>query len=203
MIQAMSAERTASQLMSVEDYLEWEATQEQRYEYVGGMVYPIEGMAGGTIDHALIAANALIALGSQMRGKPCRPVGSDLKVRIEYSTHTRFYYPDLTVICEMGSGQARYHDKPVVIVEVASESTRRIDELEKKEAYLSIPSLLAYVQLEQEAAAAVVWRRGENGFVRETYCGLGVVIALPEIDAELSLCDVYEAVDFAASESAE
>ena len=199
----MTAERTALQLMSVEDYLEWEETQEQKHEYVGGMVYAMEAMAGGTIDHAAIAANSLIALGACLRRKPCRPFGSDLKVRIEYPTHTRFYYPDVTVVCEMGPGQARYHDQPVVIVEVASESTRRIDELEKKDAYLSIPSLCAYIQMEQDAAVAVVWRRGEAGFVREIYEGLDAVISLPEIGAQLPMNEAYEAVNFTTPKVAE
>ena len=187
----MTAERAAFELMSVEDYLEWEEMQNQKHEYVGGMVY---AMAGGTIDHAAVMANVLIAIGTRLRGKRCRPFASDLKVRIEYPTHTRFYYPDVTVICEMGPGQAKYHDRPAVIVEVASESTRRTDELEKKDAYLSIPSLHAYIQLEQDAAAAVVWRRGDAGFVRETYAGLDAVVPLPEIGAELPIAEVYEGV---------
>ncbi len=192
----MTAERAAAQLMSVEDYLEWEETQEQRHEYVGGMVYAMEAMAGGTIDHAAVSANSLIAIGARLRGKACRPFGSDLKVRIEHPTHTRFYYPDLTVICELGEGQARYHDKPAVIVKVASDSTRRTDELEKKDAYLSIPSLSVYIQLEQDAAVAVVWRRGDDGFARETYYGLDAVVGLPEIGAELPLAEAYEGMNF-------
>ena len=189
----MTAERATSHLMSVEDYLEWEDTQDQKYEYVGGMVY---AMAGGTIDHASISANVLGSLYGRLRGKPCRALGSDLKVRIEYPTHTRFYYPDVTVICKMGPGQARYHDKPVVVVEVASESTRRVDELEKKDAYLSIPSLCAYIQMEQDAAVAVVWRRNGAAFDRETYHGLDAVILLPEIGATLPLSEAYEAIHF-------
>ena len=186
--------------MSVEDYLAWEDTQDQRYEYAGGMVY---AMAGGTIDHASISANVLGSLYGQFRGKTCRALGSDLKVRIEYPTHTRFYYPDVTVICEMGPGRARYHDKPVVVVEVASESTRRVDELEKKDAYLSIPSLCAYIQMEQDEAVAVVWRRSGGAFVRETYNGLDAVIPLPEIGAAIPLRYAYEAIHFAPASVAE
>ncbi|MCE9609720.1 MAG: hypothetical protein K8R23_05880 [Chthoniobacter sp.] len=45
--------------------------------------------------------------------------------------------------------------------------------------------------------AAVVWRRGEEGFAREVYDGLDAVIALPEIEARLPLAEAYEAVRFA------
>jgi hypothetical protein len=62
------------------------------------------------------------------------------------------------------------------------------------EAYTAIPSLVAYLLLEQDAAAAVVYRRDGSGFSRETYGGLTAVIPLPEIDCTLPLVDVYEGV---------
>ncbi|HEX8297464.1 MAG TPA: Uma2 family endonuclease [Chthoniobacteraceae bacterium] len=190
---AMTAERAESQLLSAEDYLAWEESQEQKHEYVGGMVY---AMAGGTNAHAAIAANVLVSLGSQLRGKRCRPFSSDLKVRVRYPTHTRFYYPDAMIACSQAPGESVFHDEPTVLIEIASSSTRRTDEWEKREAYLSIPSLRAYLLLEQDRAAAVVWRRGEQEFARETYSSLEAVIPLPEIEAQLALAEVYEAVPF-------
>lgn len=80
----MTAERIESQLMSVEDYLAWEDGQLERHEYIGGMVYAI---AGGTTARAAMAMNVGIAIGSQLRGKRCRPYGSDLKIRIHYPTN--------------------------------------------------------------------------------------------------------------------
>jgi Uma2 family endonuclease len=189
----MTAELAADQLMTEEEYLEWEKEQEARHEYVGGMVY---AMAGGTTAHSAIAANVIVSLGGQLRGKRCRPYTSDLKVRIAYPTHTRFYYPNVTVACTMAPSQLHYHDQPTVLVEVASESTRRTDELEKRDAYQMIPTLRAYVILEQHRASATVWRRGAQGFAREMHFGLEAMIPLPEIEAALPLAEVYEAVTF-------
>ncbi len=198
----MIAELAESELMSVEDYLAWEDAQEVRHEYVAGMVY---AMAGGTPTHAAIAANVIVAVGAHLRGKRCRPYTSDLKVRIPYPTHTRFYYPDVTVACTMSPTQQVYHDEPTVLVEVASDSTRRTDELEKRDAYQSIGTLKVYLLIEQDRAAAVVWRRAKDGFgfVREVYAGLEGVIALPEIEAALPLAEVYEAIVFAPAKTAE
>ena len=56
-----------------------------------------------------------------------------------------------------------------MIFEVLSLSTRRIDEGEKKDSYLTIPSLSAYVLIEQEFRAAIVYRRRENGFDRSIH----------------------------------
>ncbi len=83
-----------------------------------------------------------------------------------------------------------------MIVEVMSRGTRRLDQGEKKDAYLTIPSLGVYVLVEQETPAVIVFRRTANGFVREDYQGLEAVIPLSEIGIELPLADVYETVEF-------
>src|SRR5262249_55074732 len=92
--------------------------------------------------------------------------------------------------------QESFQDEPAVLAEVLSRSTRRIDEGEKKNAYLTIPSLGAYLLIEQEFPAVVAFRRTEQGFVREVYQGLEAVIPLPEIETELPLSEIYEAVEF-------
>ena len=68
---------------------------------------------------------------------------------------------------------------------------------------MTIPSLWAYVLIEQESAAVVVHRRTEQGFVREVFEGQGAVIPLPEIETELPLAEIYEAVEFTPETSAE
>src|SRR4051794_26425602 len=132
----------------------------------------------------------------RLRGKCCRADGSDTKVRIHLPTHFRFYYPDTHVTCEPNSPEDSFQDNPVVLFEVLSRSTRRIDEGEKKDAYLTIPSLRVYGLIEQETAAVVVFRRGPSGFVREVYEGLNAVLPLSEIDIELPLAEIYDGVEF-------
>jgi hypothetical protein len=53
-----------------------------------------------------------------------------------------------------------------------------------------------YLLIEQESPAVVAFRRTDQGFVREVYEGLRVVIPLSEIDAELPLAEIYEDVQF-------
>ena len=83
-----------------------------------------------------------------------------------------------------------------MIAEVLSRKTRRIDEGEKKDAYFAIPSLSAYLLIEQETPAVVVHRRTPHGFLREVSAGLDSVIALDDIAAELPLAEIYEGVEF-------
>ena len=63
------------------------------------------------------------------------------KVRIQLPSQIRFYYPDVSVICRSNPPNDSFQDEPVLVVEVLSRKTRRIEEGEKKDAYLTIPSL--------------------------------------------------------------
>jgi Uma2 family endonuclease len=100
------------------------------------------------------------------------------------------------VTCRPNPQTDWFQDEPAVVFEVLSKKTRRVDEVEKKEAYLSIPSLSVYVMVEQDAPVAIVYRRTETGFVREVNEGLDAVLPLGEIGTELPLAEVYDDVEF-------
>src|SRR5581483_542058 len=180
-------------LVSVEDYLAGEFISPVKHEYLGGVVY---AMAGAGNAHNLIASNMLIVLGSRLRGQRCRAFNSDTKIRVRLPTHVRFYYPDASVICRPNPQTDSFQDEPAALFEVLARGTRRIDEGEKKDAYLTIPSLGVYVLVEPETPAAIVFRRTDHGFVREVYQGLDANIPLREIDIDLPLAEIYEAVQF-------
>lgn len=179
-------------LVSVDDYLASELVSDTRHEYLGGLVY---AMAGARNVHNRVAVAFVGSLHAQLRGKPCEPFNSDTKVRIRFPTHTRFYYPHGMVVCNPNPGDDTFQDHPVVIAEVVSEATRRIDEGEKREAYLTIPSLMAYLIIEADYPRVVVHRRMENGFVAEAYEGIDAIIPLEAIDAELPLAELHERVE--------
>jgi Uma2 family endonuclease len=180
-------------LVSVEDYLDGELDSPIKHEYLGGFVY---AMAGARNVHNVIASNVLGALYMGLRGKRCRPFNSDTKIRLRLPTHVRFYYPDMSVICRPNPPNESFQDEPAVIVEVVSRRTRRLDEGEKRDAYLTIPSLCVYVLIEQETPAIVAFRRTAQGFVREVHEGMDAVLPLTEIETALPLAEVYEAVEF-------
>lgn len=180
-------------LYSVDEYLALEADADVRHEYLGGYLY---AMAGARNVHNTIATNALGHLYGQLRGRPCRPFNSDTKVRVQLASHTRFYYPDAMIVCAPSPAEATYQDHPVVIVEVVSEGTRRLDEVEKREAYLAIPSLRAYLLVEQDAPLVRVYRRVDQGFEVELHEGMEAVVPLAEVEAELPLAAAYERVEF-------
>lgn len=179
--------------ISVAEYLAQELASPTKHEYIGGIVY---AMAGARNAHNLIASNTLGSLHGRLRGKPCRPFNSDTKIRIRLPHEVRFYYPEVSVVCRPNPQDDSFQDAPAIIVEVLSRKTRRIDEGEKKDAYLTIPSLSVYLLVEQESPTVVSFRRTEQGFVREVYEGIDAVIPLREIETELPLAEVFEAVEF-------
>lgn len=135
---------------------------------------------------------------SRLLGKPCEPFNSDTKVHIPAPPRERFYYPDALVVCEPNPGDQSYQDRPVVIFEVLSKRTRRLDQGEKKDGYLQLPSLSVYAIVEQEMPKVVVYRRRGTEFMDEVYEGLEATIPLPEIGVLLPLSEIYRGVEFNA-----
>ena len=183
----------APKLISVADYLRGELESDVKHEYLGGVVY---AMAGATNRHNRIKGDAYAALHARLRGGPCEPFDSDTKVRVKFATHARFYYPDVSVVCHKNPPGDSYQDHPMVIVEVISPSTRRTDEGEKRDAYLTIPTLDAYLLIEQDQPRVTAYHRGERGFEAVVYNGLDAVIPLEAIGVDLPLAEVYEGVSF-------
>ncbi len=182
--------------ITIEDYLAGEEVSDVKHEYLGGTVH---AMAGATNQHNTIAVNSLASLHGQLRGKTCQPFNSDTKVRIEFPDHTRLYYPDAMVVCDSRSANDHFQDRPVVIIEILSDSARRTDLGEKRDAYLTISALKVLLFVEPESPTVVAYRRKpEGGFAAEKYSGLDAVIPLEDIEASLPLADLYERVELKA-----
>ena len=193
-IDGMTAAKNLAPI-SVEEYLAGELVSPIKHDYLGGLVY---ARADTRNAHNLIAANTLAAVGTRLRGRRCRVFNSDTKIRVRLPTHVRFYYPDVPVICRPNPQDDSFQDEPAVLFEVLSRRTRRIDEGEKKDAYLTFSSLGAYILVEQETPAVVVFRRTDHGFVREVHEGIDAVVPLPEIETDLPLAEIYDGVEFTA-----
>jgi Uma2 family endonuclease len=66
-----------------------------------------------------------------------------------------------------------------------------------RDAYLTLPSLKVLILIEPNSPSVIVHRRSSEGnFAAESYFGLDATIPLPEIEASLSLSEIYERVDF-------
>ena len=175
--------------LTPEDFLRGENGAPHKHEYLNGVVY---AMAGGTNRHGRIGMNLAVALGMRLRGKRCQPFNSDTLVRVRRGDDLRFYYPDVSVVCESNALDEHFQDRPVVIFEVLSESTARLDRGEKREAYLTIPTLRVLALVDTDSMAVTLWRRTGESWTQEYATAPEQVLAFPEIECELPLAEIYE-----------
>jgi Uma2 family endonuclease len=172
------------------DYVELEDVSTVKHEFLNGMVW---AMAGGSPDHARIAANVSGIFRSQLAGKRCSVHSSDLRVRVKATGLGT--YPDVTIICdhlELDPDDPKGHTvlNPRVVVEVLSPSTADYDRGEKLDHYRQIPSLEAIVLVAHDARRIDVLRRDGQSWVAESAAGAGNV-AVEAIGCRLAIEEVY------------
>ena len=178
--------------MTVEKYLEWEAQQEIRHEYVNGELF---AMTGGTIPHNDIALNLYRALYPHLRSRGCRINVSDVKVQV--SSASPYYYPDIVVSCNPQDLNSRkFIEFPKLIVEVLSPSTEARDRGEKFISYQTMSSLQEYVMIDPEKIAVECYRRGEGQMWLYSPYQAGDVITLSSLEFECPIELLYEGVSF-------
>jgi Uma2 family endonuclease len=171
------------------EYLALEVTSNVRHEFLGGQIY---AMAGGTPEHAALAAAIIGLLFPQLRSKGCRAYDADLRVRTPSGLTT---YPDITVVC--GTTERDPEDQnavtnPTLVIEVLSRSTEEYDRGDKFEHYRSVPSLQQVLLVSYRERAIELWTRGEGSRWTPARLGDGDVAEL-SIGARLDVRDVYDA----------
>ena len=179
--------------MSLEEYLAFEEASGAKLEYVEGRVY---AMSGAHSRHERIAGNVFARLWFAAGDGPCRAYGSNLKVR---APGDRVYYPDVMSVCAARDDDGLIVDDPCLLVEVTSPGTSRTDHTEKLDAYRQIPSLRAYLVVEQNRREVHHWWRAPDGEWRhERVEGHGsMVVPCPSVS--LSLDEIYARVSMPPS----
>jgi Uma2 family endonuclease len=175
--------------MSLEEFLAWEERQELRFEFDG--FQPV-AMVGVTLAHSLIQHNLHLALGNRLRGKPCRVVGSDMKIQVA----GRIRYPDVFVFCSSVSSRSKVVTEPVVVFEILSESSIDQDYVVKNAEYEATPSIQRYVILEQTKMSATQFvRQGDDWAPKQIPAEEW--LRMPEIGVEFPLSELYQDVELA------
>ncbi|MEO5343166.1 MAG: Uma2 family endonuclease [Gammaproteobacteria bacterium SHHR-1] len=175
---------------SAEDYLAWEAEQEQKYEYLLGDVY---AMAGASDAHVTVSGNLFAILRSHLRGKPCRAYISDMKLQLDQAN--AYFYPDVFVTCAAADvGLSNFKREPLLVVEVLSPSTAAYDRGLKFAHYRQLPSLQEYVLIDTERLAVDLFRRDAEGHWVLYPFAADETLTLTSVDLDLPLAAIYEDV---------
>ncbi len=177
-------------LLSVEDFLKFEADGQVRHEYISGRVH---AMAGASERHNLISGNLFNAFFNQLRNGPCKTYMADFKVRLEVNREDIFYYPDVMVACVRDGVEEFYLRYPKVIVEVLSASTEMIDRREKRLNYPLIPTLAEYVLVAQDRPEVTLHRR-ETQWRPFEHTATDSLVEFTSIKLSLPLAQIYDGV---------
>jgi len=133
-------------LFTAEDYLQWEAEQPGKHEFVCGETF---AMGGASRRHVTISLNVAAALNDALEGSPCRAYMADMKVQA--AADEAYFYPDVLVTCDPADHRAeQFMRSPSLIVEVLSPATAAYDRGEKFAAYRRIPSLKEFVLIDPD-----------------------------------------------------
>ncbi len=182
--------RGSTGFVTAANFLRREETAFERSEWINGKVRP---MPGASIQHEALAPELQFALRAAFAGRPARVLGSDMMIRVPDGP---YYYADG---CVAGlppeteppirpGGPRNVLRNPLVILEILSRSTGRVDRGEKLDAYRTIPSLTDYLIVSQTEPRVEHHARTADGWTDDVYAGPDLAVPLAAgVTAELGL----------------
>jgi len=132
-----------------------------KHELIDGEVY-VMSEAGS--HHNRIVSNLSRDIGNQLKSATCEPFIADMKVQVKEN----YYYPDIIIDCNHEENDFGVTDTPVIIFEVLLRSTRKNDQVLKRQEYQQLNSLQYCVVIEQDVVDVEVCSRS-NGWQSEHY----------------------------------
>ncbi len=178
--------------MTVEEFLAWNLSQDERFELVDGQPVALRAMAGAKAEHDTIVVNLIAEMREQLRGSQCRPRTADSAVRTSIKRVRR---PDVTIECapiELGALEVR---NPIAAFAVLSPTTRQLDRSEKLQEYLRHPSLEVIVHIDPGVMDVMVYTRDAGTNWDATRLNEpDDTIRIPGTDVALSLAAVYDGI---------
>ncbi len=181
--------------LSEADYLAIERAARFKSEYYDGEMF---AMAGTSVPHNYIIDNLHGELYACLKGKPCRALVSDMKVK---SARARSYsYPDIVIVCGEPEAEDDRKDvllNPTAIIEVLSPSTQEFDRGGKRRKYQLIDSLQEYILVAQDEPDVEQYVRKPNGrWEQSIVAGLDAELVFASIPAKIPLAAIYAGIAF-------
>ncbi len=184
-------------LFTLEQYLVREERSKHKHEFYNG---EIKIMPGGTTNHGVIAVNISTAIKNAIKNTKKKFIVGSSDIGIYIQELDFVLYADALVVFEKFEHKAGTKNlivNPILIVEVASMSTRNYDRIDKFEAYKTLSSFKEYVLIEQNKPQV------ESRFIHNPAkwevnieTDLSKNISLRSLGVEIALTDVYENIEF-------
>jgi Uma2 family endonuclease len=176
--------------MNVDEFLDWAVGRPGRYELFRGEVWM---MSPETVGHAKIKAAVHTALSAAARrsGQPCHVLPDGVIIRVDKSTA---YEPDAQVYCgEELPPTALEVPSPVIVVEVLSQSTRRVDVSHKLAGYFRLPSVAHYLVVDPTQPSIIHHARGGGDAIITHVVTQGRIVLDPP-GLQIDLAEIYESI---------
>jgi Uma2 family endonuclease len=175
--------------MNVDQYLVWAQSHPGRYELRDGEVITRSPEGAG---HAAVKYAVQVALlaGIRARGLPCHLLPDGMTVRVDETTA---YEPDALVYCGTKLAASDIEvPAPMIVVEVLSPSTRRIDASAKLAGYFRVPSVAHYLIVDPNKPLVLHHARGSGDMILTHIVTQGT-IELDPPGLAVALADIYAA----------
>jgi Uma2 family endonuclease len=175
--------------MTVDEFLATADERPGRQELFRGEVY---AMSPENVGHTKIKGAVYLALLSGIRkGRlPCHSLTDGPTIRIDGATA---YEPDALVYCGQELPPTAVEvPNPVIIVEVLSPSTNRLDRSLKLAGYFRLPSVAHYLIVDPTQPSIIHHSRGTDDVI-VTRIVTGGTITLDPPGLELVVADIYGA----------
>lgn len=180
---------------TVEEYLEMEKPSTVKHEYYQGEIF---AMSGAGLSHNEIFSNIFGELTIRLKGKPCRPYGSDMRMNIP--ENTLFTYPDISIYCN-GLMHSDVDEEtfilPTVIIEILSPSTKNYDRGKKFNLYKDISSLKEYIMIDSESVSVEAYYvNAEKNWMLNEHKEISDTLTFVSMGFDVALSDIYNYVKF-------
>jgi Uma2 family endonuclease len=180
---------------TVEEYLEMEKPSTVKHEYFQGEIF---AMSGAGDNHNEIFSNVFGEIVHKLKGKPCRPYGSDKRMNIP--ENSLFTYPDISIYCNGLIHSDIDEDTsvlPTAIIEILSPSTKNYDRGKKFNLYKDIPSLKEYIMIDSESVLVEAYYiNDEQNWTLNRHKEISDVLSFVSMGFDVALTDIYEHVRF-------
>jgi Uma2 family endonuclease len=174
-----------------EEFFSWAEVQDARYEFDG--FQPV-AMTGGNAGHSAISRNLQTALHTRLRGSQCSSLGPDAGIE---TVDSAIRYPDALVTCSNFNLVDRVIPGVVVVFEVLSPSSGRIDRIVKVREYAAVRSIRRYAILESNSIGLTVFERAtQDESWRASTLTNDDTLRMPEIGIEIPVTELYEDISF-------
>jgi Uma2 family endonuclease len=183
----MAEQASRDERMTVDAFFEWDDGTDTRYELIDGHVV---AMNPPMAPHAALLTTLGAALLARVpRG--CRVyTGGGAR---NFADNWNFRVPDVVVSCTRS--EKNWIESPVLVCEILSPSTARLDVTTKLDFYRALPSVQEILVLHTTKRHVTLWRRTDAKWVVEDFIG-SALVPLGATTSPVPLDDVYAPLDF-------